>query len=159
MDLETLEDEADEGYIYEVDLHYPDELHDDHDDYPLAPESLEIDSRMYSPIQQSVFSKSVPQRKLTPNLKDKSRYNVHYRNLELYTKLGLIVTKIHRVIAFKQSPWLKRYIDFNTRQRSLADSGFLKDFFKLMNNSVFGKAQENLWNRMCEHNNRRSSVT
>ena len=119
------------------------ELHDKHDNYPLAPESLLIDQSMYSPTQSSVFPESAPQRKLTPNLNDKKEYVAHYRNLKLYTQLGLIITKVHRVLAFKQTPWLKQYIDFNTRQRYLADSGFLKDFFILMNNSVFEKTQEN----------------
>ena len=132
LDLDSLDDEAEDGYIYEVDLHYPVELHDKHDDYPLAPESLVIDRSMYSPIQSS-------ERKLTPNLNDKKEYVVHYRNLKLYVQLGLIITNVHCVLTFKQSPWLKQYIDFNTHQRSLADSGFLKDFFILMNNSVFGK--------------------
>ena len=103
---------------------------------------------MYSPIQSSVFPESAPQRKLTPNLMDKSRYVVHYRNLKLYAKLGLIITKVHRVLAFKQSPWLKGYIDFNTHQRTLSYSGFLKDMLSLMNNSVFGKTQENLRKRV-----------
>ena len=140
LDLDDLDDE--------VDLEYPVELHDKHDDYPLAPESLVIDRSMYSPIQSSVFPESLQQKKLTPNLNNKERYVVHYRNLKLYTQLGFVITKIQRVLKFNQSPWLKQYIDFNTRQRSLAESGFLKDFFKLMNNSVFGKTQENFEKRV-----------
>ena len=111
-------------------------------------QSIVIDPSMYSPTQQAVFPKSVPQRKLMPNLMDKSQYVVHYKNLKLYVKLGLVVTKVHSVLAFKQSPWLKGYIDFYTHHRSLSDSGFLKDFFKLMNNAVFGKTQENLRKRV-----------
>ena len=144
--LAALDDEADEGYIYEVDLHYP-SRHNLHDDYPLAPKSIIIDRTMYSPTQSSVFPESAPQRKLTPNLMDKKRYEVHYKNLKLYVKLGLVITKVHRVLAFIQSPWLKEYIDFNTHHISLSDSGILKDIFKLMNNSVFGKTQENLQKR------------
>ena len=103
---------------------------------------------MYSPAQHAVFPQTAPQRKLTPNLRDEVRYVAHYRNLKLYLQLGLVVTRIHRVLAFKQSAWLKTYIDFNTHQRSLAIRSFLKDFFKLMNNSVFGKTQENLRKRV-----------
>ena len=125
-------------------MHYPTKLHNQHDDYPLAPESLVIDREMYSPTQQSVFPESIPQQKLTPNLRDKTRYVVHCRNLKLYVQLGLVITKVPRVLTFKQSPWLKAYIDFITHHRSLSDNGFLRDFFTLMNNSVFGKTQENL---------------
>ena len=89
LDLETLDDKGIDSYIYEVDLHYPVSLHDKHDEYPLAPESIVIDRSMYSPTQQAVFLKSVPQRKLTTNLMDKSWYVVHYKNLKLYVKLGL----------------------------------------------------------------------
>ena len=148
LELENLRDDSKDGYIYEVDMHYPAKLHNQHDDYPLAPESLVIDREMYSPTQQSVFPESIPQKKLTPNLRDKTRYVVHYRNLKLYVQLGLVITKVHRVLTFKQSPWLKAYIDFNTHYRSLSDNGFLRDFFKLMNNSVFGKTQENLRKRV-----------
>ena len=70
---------------------------------------------MYSFTQQAVFPESAPQRKLAPNLRDKVKYVVHYRNLKLYLQLGLVVTKVHRVLTCKQST----YIDFNTRQRSL----------------------------------------
>ena len=124
-----------------MDLHYPSHRHDRpmtirSPPPPPPPESLVIDRSMYSSTQQAVFSESAPQRKLTPNLRDKVKYVVHYRNLKLNLQLGLVVTKVHRVLTFKQSPWLKTYIDFNTRQRSLAGDTFLKDFFKLMNTSV-----------------------
>ena len=83
------------GYILEVDLQYPTSLHKRQDDYPLAPESLVIDRSMYSPTQQSVFPESAHQVNLTPNLHDKVRYVVHYRNLKWYLQLGLVVTKVH----------------------------------------------------------------
>ena len=103
LELENLCDDSEDGYIYEVDFHYPAKLHNQHDDYPLAPESLVIDREMYSPTQQSVFL----QKKLTPNLGDKTRYVVHYHNVKLYVQLGLVITKVHHVLTFKQSPWLK----------------------------------------------------
>ena len=116
LKLQEISDDAEDGYIFEVDLHYPTHLHDRHDDYPFAPESSVIDRSMYSSTRQAVFPESAPQRKLTPNLQ-----------LKLYLQLGLVVTKVHRVLTFKQSPWLKAYIDFNTRQCSLAGDGLLID--------------------------------
>ena len=69
-----------------------------------------------------------------------SSSQIHYRNLKLYLEFGLRLTNVHRVLSFDQLPWLKNYINFNTRQRTAAKSYFEKDFFKLMNNAVFGKA-------------------
>ena len=128
---------------------YPSTIHEVHNDYPLAPERLTIDESMLSPFQQKFPSnQKKTSTKLAPNLYDKKNYVVHYRNLKFYLQQGLVLKKVHRVLVFNQSPWLKGYIDFNTLMRSRSSSDFEKDFYKLMNNSVFGKTQENLRNRV-----------
>ena len=86
-------------------------------------------------------------KKLIPNLGSKTNYVVHYKNLQLYLALGMKLTKIHRVIRFKQSDWMKKYVDFNTEKRTNAADSFEKNFFILMINSFYGKTMENLRKR------------
>ena len=148
IDLGKYKADGKKGLILEVDLEYPQELHDIHNDYPVAPEKVKVSNNMLSAYCKKIAEKyniSVGLvSKLIPTLRDKKEYVLHYRNLQLYLDLGLKMKKVHRVLKFDQSPWLKQYIDFNTEKRKHAKNSFKKDFFKLMNNSVFGKTMENL---------------
>ena len=119
--------------ILEVDLEYPENLHDRHNDYPLCPEKVKCKNGV---------------KKLIPNLRDKKKYVLHYKNLIQCLDMGLKIKHIHRGIKFVESEWMKSYIDKNTNLRAKAKNNFEKDFFKLMNNSVFGKTMENIRNRV-----------
>ena len=151
LNLNKYNDESEKGLILEVDLEYPEELHDLHNDYPVATEQVKVTEDMLSDYCREIAKKFTIKtgmvHKLIPNLANKERYVLHYNNLQLYLSLGLKLTKIHRALKFNQSPWLKKYIDFNTQKRMEAKNSFEKDFFKLMNNSVFGKTMENLRKR------------
>ena len=140
------------GYFLEVDLEYPEELHELHNDFPLAPEKRTLSSDMLSKYCKKIADKYEIKvgdvKKLIPNLDNKTNYVVHYRNLPLYLSLGMELTKIHRVLKFNQSDWMKKYINFNTKKRMNAANDFEKDFFKLMINSVYGKTMENLRKRI-----------
>ncbi|XP_046347918.2 uncharacterized protein LOC125381613 isoform X2 [Haliotis rufescens] len=148
LNIKDVASDSDIGYILEVDLEYPQQLHDSHNDYPLAPESMTITDDMLShyskKLREKLCIKGQPVRKLVPNLYDKQKYVLHYRNLQFYLSQGMKLSKIHRAIQFKQSTWLKPYIDFNTQKRKEAKNETDKAFFKLANNSVFGRTMMNV---------------
>ena len=127
-EVDELVSHKDRGYLLEVDVAYPRELHDFHNDLPFMCRRMKINGV----------------EKLVPNPYYKKRYVIHIRALKQALDQGLVLEKIHRVIEFKQSAWMKEYIDFNTKLRTAAKNDFEKDFYKLMNNSVFGKTMENI---------------
>ena len=133
-------------------LKYSKELHELHSDYPLDPDRLAVTNYILSNYCKSISDryeiKVGDVKTLIPNLGNKTKYVVHYRNLQLYLSLGIKLTKVHRVLKFKQSDWMKKYIDFNTKKRMSATNDFKKDFFKLMINSVYVKTMESLRKRI-----------
>ena len=118
----------DKGCVIEADVDYPQELHDLHSDIPFLSERMIINKT----------------KKLVCNLHNKKNYVAHINILKQALNHGLKLKKVHRVIEFEQEAWLKKYIDFNTDLRAKATNDFEKDFFKLMNNAVFGKTMENV---------------
>ncbi|XP_060855073.1 uncharacterized protein LOC132932727 [Metopolophium dirhodum] len=124
--LNALDDSSPIGRMYEVDISYPKELHDKHNDLPFLP--------------KNDIPPGTKVKKLMATLHSKKNYVIHYRNLQQAIKNGVVVEKVHRVIQFNQSDWLKKYIELNTEMRKKAKNDFEKDFFKLLNNAVFGFA-------------------
>ena len=117
----------------------------------LAPKRMVVQKEWMSEYQHNFLGVGVAPtevEKLVPNLRNKDRYALHYRNLQLYMSLGMRLTKVHRALRFDQSPWMEPYIQMNTGLRKKAARGFEKDLYKLMNNSVFGKTMENLRRRV-----------
>ena len=135
-----------------VDLDYPEELHDSHDDFPTAPEKIKNEGDILSPycseIKKEYDIKTGGFNKVTPNSMQKKNYVVHYRNLQYYLSQGLILKKVHRTLEYKQTDWMKLYIDFNTQKRKEATNEADKNLFKLFNTSVHGKTMENVRKRI-----------
>ena len=148
FDVISVSEKSPIGYFLEVDLEYLDELYELHNDYPLAPEKLAVSSDMFSKYCKKIADNYV--KKLFPQLGNKTNYVDHSKNLQLYLSLGMKLTKIHRVLEFKQSDWMKQYIDFNTEKRMNAANDFEKYFFRLMINSVYEqkKKKKNLRKRI-----------
>ena len=138
--------------IYEVDIEIPKNLHDKFKDYPLCPKIKNIPENMLSEYRKYLNDKlnmkyNDKEKKLLLDLLPKKNNKINYKNLEYYLKLGIKVTKIHRILTFDEKPFLKEYIDLNTELRKNSKSDFEKDLLKLMNNAIFGKSMENVLNR------------
>ena len=152
FDVKSVGEKGPIGYFFEVDLEYPDELHELHNDYPLAPEKISVSSDMLSNYCKKIADKFEIKvggvKKLIPQLGNATNYVVHYRNLQLYFSLGMKLTKTHTVLKSKKSEWMKKYISCNTEKRMNVANDFEKYFLKLMINSVYGKRVENLQKRI-----------
>ena len=136
LDISSVPRDGDTGYFLEVSLEYPKYLHDLHNSMPLSPESLLITRDMLSEVTfelgMKFDSKFPPTKKLCPNLYDKTKYVLHFVNLQFYMKHGMVLRKIHRVLSFKQTAWIEPYIRFNTEKRKLATDTFSKVLYKLL---------------------------
>ena len=118
-------------------------MHDIHNDYPLAPEKINIPKESLADYSLKIANAhnitTGTVKKLVPNLMNKNNYVIHYRNLQQCLELGMKLKKIHRVLTFKQKDWMKPYIDFNTQKKKEATNEADKNHFKLLNNAVYGK--------------------
>ena len=143
---------AKKGWILEVDLEYPAELHKEHNSYPLAPEKKVVKKENMSDYQNNLIKEldlKIPNsKKLLLTLEDKKDYVVHYENLKFYLKQGMKLKRVKKALEFEQECWMEPYIRMNTEFRKQGKNEFEKNFYKLMNNSVFGKTMENLRNRV-----------
>jgi hypothetical protein len=141
----NMTEEQQRGYLINCDLNIPTHLHDYFNDYPLLPEQTTFEPSPYMKTVQKDFGISeVQTEKLTPNLRNKTNYTLHYLNLKQALQMGVELVKVNQVLSFKQEAFLKPYIELNTNLRAKSKNDFEKNFFKLMNNSIFGKTCENV---------------
>ena len=152
FDVNSVNEKSEIGHFIGDYLEYPNELHELHNDYPLATENLAASSDMLSKYCREIADKDEIKvndvKNLIPNSGNKTKYVLHYRNLQLYLSLRMKLTKIQRILKFKQPEWMKKYIDFNTEKRKYVAYDFEKYFLKLMINSVYAKTMENLRKRI-----------
>ena len=137
------------GYFIEVDLTHPNNIKEKTNNFPFAPVNKKINPDKFCDYMKEIKPDTYIQtKKLICDWSDKKNYLVQYGMLKFYLRHGMIVDKVHNIISFKQSRWLKKYINFNTQRRNQAVNDFEKDFYKLLNNAFYGKTMENVRNRL-----------
>ena len=162
--LTDISDDPGPGYILEVDLSYPKQLHQNHASFPLAPENILITDAMLSPYSKSALKACYKKtkhsaRKLTSTFNDRKNYVVHGSNLKFYLQQGLKLDKIHRVMTFHQECFIEPYISYCTMMRKNAKTETEKTFWKLVINALYGKLIEGLGKRMdCRFNRNREQA-
>ena len=145
--------DSDTGYMCEVTLDYPEELHELHSSFPLAPHQMDITNEDLSKYAADVLhelkkTKKYKAKKLTSTFLRREKYLCHGLNLKLYLKLGMKLVKIHRVISFHQAPFIKPYIDMCTLKRAMALTKTRADMYKLISNVLYGKVRYDVWNNI-----------
>ena len=146
----ALDDEADIGYVFEVDLDYPPEIHESTADFPLAPDHLQVTDCMLSPFMKEYYTKMMEgqsgrgggykgNKKLAMTQYHREAYVVHYSILKFYLRKGMVLRDVRRAISFRQERWLEPYIRSNSERRAQSQNAFEKDYYKLKNNALFGK--------------------
>jgi hypothetical protein len=158
-----IDTEGDIGYILEVDLHYPKRLHKSHDNFPLAPENIQIEYENLSPFAKKSLFQTTQQKKfsdikLSATFHDRKNYILHFKNLKLYLSLGLELLHVHRVLQFNQKAFIAPFIEKCTNERQKAKTKFEQDQFKKVANSTYGKTIQNVraYSVVKLHNNKKS---
>lgn len=149
FDVFRYNEKSKSGFIIECDLDYPTKIHDLTGSFPLAPEHLLISYENLSPYSKKLCDQfglkhMLPSKKLTPNCYPKKNYVTHYLNLQMYLKMGMKISKVHRILSFSQSPWLRPYIELLHKKRITSKDEFSKEFYKKMINSFFGRLMLNV---------------
>ena len=148
-DILNTPDDSDIGYFIEVSLTYPNIIKEKTKNFPFAPVNKKINPDKFSDYMKEIEPDIyIQNKKLICDWSDKKYYLVHYRMLKFYVRHGMIVDKVHKIVSFRQSRWLEKYINFNTQKRNQAVNDFEKVFYKLLNNAFYGKTMENVRNRL-----------
>ena len=151
--IKKIKQKGNTGYFFEVDMEFPPDLHDKFAKFPPAPYKRKVHYEELSYIQQEnaldmgMKPGELTGEKLIADLHPRKNYVVHYVALQKYIEIGVKVTNVHRAVKFEQYECFKSYVEFTTQKRREATSAAEKEFWKLANNSIFGKTVENVRKR------------